>query len=299
MRSRLEELEPDADWGPATRFVQRFVDFMNSRDIDGLRASYTRDFRQVDHRLASPLSGVLSGDEHVAACEAIFAVASDVRMRVDHLGELDGLALGKLTWVGHQNQTGGEFEIPMRIVWVTREDKLAGSELFDVDDERGALRAMTRLLASPAAGSTAGAIDTVLALTGAVVDRDWNQVKSCFASDLETLDHRRIRTLGLDRPSGEGFVERVRGLLALAADARPAVDPLAELDGMVMAIIAWSGHLNEGGGPFELRWRGIFVAREGSIARYELFEEDDEVGMLAALARLRASAPPASSENLR
>jgi hypothetical protein len=43
----------------------------------------------------------------------------------------------------------------------------------------------------------------------------------------------------------------------------------------------------------------VFVARNKSIVRYELFDEDDEVGMLAALARLRltAPAPPASSEN--
>jgi hypothetical protein len=186
----------------------------------------------------------------------------------------------------------------MRIVWVTREDKLAGSELFDVDDERGALQAMSRLLAPPGAGSTLDATATVLGLAAAINDRDWDRVEACFALDLETVDHRGIRTLELDRPGGEGFVERVRGLLALAADAQPRVEPLAELDGMAMALIAWSGHLNEGGGPFELRWRGLFVAPAGLIARYELFDEDDEPGMLAALDRLRASAPPGSSENV-
>jgi ketosteroid isomerase-like protein len=131
-----------------------------------------------------------------------------------------------------------------------------------------------------------------------LVNRDWDRVRGCFAPDLETVDHRCIRTLGLDRPGGEGFVERVRGLLALAADACPTVEPLAELDRTATALVVWSGHLNEGGGPFELCWRGVFVAREGLIARYELFDEDDEAGMLAALAQLCASAPPASSESV-
>jgi hypothetical protein len=58
-----------------------------------------------------------------------------------------------------------------------------------------------------------------------------------------------------------------------------------------MTIVDWAGHLNEGGVPFELRWRAMFVALDESIVRYELFDEDDEVGMLAALARLRAAAP--------
>jgi hypothetical protein len=103
----------------------------------------------------------------------------------------------------------------------------------------------------------------------------------------------------LDRTGREGFVERVRGLLALAADARPTVEPLAELDGIAMALIAWSGHLNDGGGPFEVCWRGVFVSRDGLIVRYELFDDGDEAGMLAALARLRTAAPSprARSEN--
>jgi len=137
-------------------------------------------------------------------------------------------------------------------------------------------------------GSFCSPTDVVLGLTGALVNRNWNHVKGCFAPDLDAIDHRRVRTLGLDRPGGEGFVERVRGLLALAADARPTVEPLAELDGIAMTLIAWSGHLNEGGGPFEVCWRGVFVARDELIVRYELFDGDDEAGMLAALARLRS-----------
>jgi ketosteroid isomerase-like protein len=229
----------------------------------------------------------------------MFEVASDVRMGVDHLGELGGVWVGKMAWVGHQNETGVEFEIPMRTVTATREDKLARIELFDVDAERDALRAMTRLLAPAAAEAAPATTGIVLDLAEALVDRDWDRVEGCFTPDLETIDHRGVKTLGLDRPGGEGFVERVRGLLALAADARPTVEPLAELDGTAIAITSWSGHLNEGGGPFEVRWRGLFVARAGLIARYELFDEDDEAGMLAVLARLHPTAapPPAKPEN--
>jgi ketosteroid isomerase-like protein len=147
---------------------------------------------------------------------------------------------------------------------------------------------MTRLLAPRADESAPVATDLVLGLAAAINDRGWEPVEARFAPDLATVDHRRIRTLGLDRPGGEGFVDRVRGLLAVADDARPSVEPLAELDGIAMALIAWSGHLNEGGGPFEVCWRGVFLARDGLIARYELFDEDDEAGMLAAVARLRA-----------
>jgi class 3 adenylate cyclase/ketosteroid isomerase-like protein len=295
MRTRLEQLEPDAGWGPATRSVHRYVGFINARDIDGIRASYAEDFRLVDHRLASPLSGGLSADEHVAAYQAMFALASDARFRVEHLGELDGVWVGKLTWIGQQNETGGEFEIPFRsiVIW---KDKCSWSELFDADNERGALRAMTRLLAPSAAEVASVATGIVLCLAEALVDRDWDRLEGCFAPDLETVDHRRVTMLGLDRPGVEGFVERVRGLLALAAEARPTVEPLAELDGVAMALIVWSGHLNEGGGPFVRCWRGVFVARDDVIVRYELFDEDDEVGMLAALAGLRAARSAAAGE---
>jgi len=288
MRSRLERLEPDADWGPATRCVQRYVDCLNSRDIERIRGYYTEDFRLVDHRLASPWSGGLSGGEHVAAYQAMFDSASDALMSVEHIGELDGVWLGKLTWIGHQNETDGEFEIPFRAVMIWN-DRCSQWEVFGLEDERGALQAMTRLLAPPTVGAAPVATDLVLGLADAVVNRDWDRVKGCFAPDLETVDHRRIKTLGLDRPGGEGFVERVRGLLALAADAQPIVEPLAELDGIAMAVVVWSGHLNEGGGPFELRWRGVFVAHDGVIVRYEMFDENDEAGMLAALARLRGN----------
>jgi hypothetical protein len=40
----------------------------------------------------------------------------------------------------------------------------------------------------------------------------------------------------------------------------------------------------------------VFVARDDVIVRYELFDEDDEVGMLAALAGLRAARSAAAGE---
>jgi ketosteroid isomerase-like protein len=218
----------------------------------------------------------------------MFAFASDAQMTAAHLGRIDHVWLGTFAWTGHHDETGAGFETPMRIACEIRDDKIALVEAFDVGAERGALRAMTRLLAPRADESAPVATDLVLGLAAAINDRGWEPVEARFAPDLATVDHRRIRTLGLDRPGGEGFVDRVRGLLAVADDARPSVEPLAELDGIAMALIAWSGHLNEGGGPFEVCWRGVFLARDGLIARYELFDEDDEAGMLAAVARLRA-----------
>jgi len=264
--------------------------------MKAIRASCGEDFRFIDHRVASPVSGGLSGARYVATLEAMFATASDAWWRVDHLSEPGRVGLATLAWVGHHNETGGGFEIPMRAVSVHDIEACSRIEVFDVDDELNALRAMAALLA-PAGGQAAPVATAIVgSLAEALVGRDWDRVKGCFAPDLETIDQRRVKTLGLDRPGGEGFVERARGLLALAADARPTVEPLAELNGIAVAILSWAGHLNEGGGPFELCWRGLFVAREGLLARYELFDEDDEAGMHAALRRLLDSGPSASGD---
>jgi ketosteroid isomerase-like protein len=95
MRSRLERLEPDVDWGPATRLAQRYFDCINSPDYDGVRECYTEAFRFLDHRLASPLSGGFSAEQQIASFKAMFASATDAQMRADHLGEVSGVWLGK------------------------------------------------------------------------------------------------------------------------------------------------------------------------------------------------------------
>lgn len=169
-------------------------------------------------------------------------------------------------------------------VFPTRNGRIC--EMFDPDDEAGSVRALCRRAGGDEADGP------VAALVGRLVDafaaRDWERVRDCFAPDLHTVDHRRVTALALDAQSGDGVVERTCGVVALAADARPTGEVIAELDGIGMVRIAWSGHLDDGGGPFELTWRGVIVTRDDVVVRYELFDAEDESGMLAAVARLRA-----------
>jgi hypothetical protein len=55
----------------------------------------------------------------------------------------------------------------------------------------------------------------------------------------------------------------------------------------------------DGGGPFEIATVNVFEWRAARLVRLELFDADDEAGMLAALRRLQAdvAAPPATSED--
>jgi ketosteroid isomerase-like protein len=178
------------------------------------------------------------------------------------------------------------FENVAWIATATRDGQISRFEIIPIDDEAGALRAFCRLVGGgDGAGGPVAAL--IHRLVAAFVARDWDRVEACFAPDLTAVDHRRVSALAVDLAGGEGIVERTRGLVALAADTHPSAEVLGELDGIVMVHISWSGHLDDGGGPFELDWRGVIMARDGVIVRYELFDPDDTAGMLAAVAQLR------------
>jgi class 3 adenylate cyclase/tetratricopeptide (TPR) repeat protein len=288
MRACFAHATPPAPLGPAGRLFARIAECFNARDIEGAERYLSGDFFMTDHRPVSPLGADLPGRQaFFDRVRALIAVASDVRIVTKPLGEIGEVAIYRNAWVGHQDDTGGAFEIAFRNVIQARGTELVRIEVYAPDDDVETLRGLCRLVGSaptsPVDAEAEPATRMVLRAAEAVNQRAWSELAASVAADLTIVDHRRVASL-----DGVGSLGAARSLVGAASDLVVWTQPLAELGGVAMVRATCSGHLDKDGGAFQIVARAVVEVGDGRITGCELFD-DDEVGMLAALARRHAS----------
>ena len=131
----------------AWRLFVAALDYMNSRDLDGLRDMTREDFVAVDHR---PLGwGEVDRMDFIAMYPPMFERAPDVRWRLvtDKLVTRQ-VAVGEMEVAGgHGVGDAGGFELRMLGVLRTLDGQGAGLELYPVEDEAAALARAHDILA--------------------------------------------------------------------------------------------------------------------------------------------------------
>jgi hypothetical protein len=188
---------------------------------------------------------------------------------------------------GHATEAdgGGELEVAVTEVAVVRGGLVCYCEIYPPDTAIELLRARGEQL-RPLARRRPGAKlpieplpveDAMLRLTKAIDAGDWTALTTMLDPRLVVLDHR-----GGAPGNRDMFVARVRAASAgasrytvVAASDSLSAGVLTLGDESVGAVMDW---------------------QPGTCRRIELFDEADEAGMLAALARPRAASPAPRSE---
>jgi ketosteroid isomerase-like protein len=282
--ARFEELRPDPLRIPettATRMRDRNRDAFLARDWDAMRALTGADFVHEDRGKRA----LVRGDVEIWIASMEFTSQPGFRTDSALIGTLgDRIALDRIRWFGKPGGDAFEFE-RVRLLEVGADGLLRAVLFFDPEDRSAAsVEGLARFAAGEAAGS-AGATP-LTALSRALLDRDWEAVRECFAPDLVVVDHRPLSLGTLDREPwiaslqavdelGDGVVWEV--FRVLACNEQGFVKGVRRL-----------GTIAGGGGPFENEVYAAALVADGRIQRYEVFGEADAERAVARFAELCA-----------
>ena len=282
--ARFEALRPDPLRIPettATRLRDRHRDAFLARDWDAMRALAGADFVYEDRGKRA----LVRGDVEAWIASQQFTTQPGFRADTALIGTLgDRIVLDQVRWFGKPDGDAFEFE-RVRLLEVGTDGLLRAVLFFDPEDRSAAsVEGLARFAAGEAAGS-AGATP-LTALSRALLDRDWEAVRACFAPDGVVVDHRPLSLGTLDR---EPWIASLQ-----------AVDELG--DGVVWEVfrvlvcseqgfvkgVRRLGTIADGGGPFENEVYVAALVADGRIQRYEVFGEADAERAVARFAELCA-----------
>jgi class 3 adenylate cyclase/ketosteroid isomerase-like protein len=138
--------------------------------------------------------------------------------------------------------------------------------------------------AAPAAAATARAADLPAYLEAFVAAhraRDWEALRALYSDDFRMVDHRQI---GIEPSSADEVVAMQRAVV----DVSPAYEMSAELLAHVGDVMAWVRTWHDPEGMLENVFGMVTVLRGDRAVRNEIFEPEDEVGMLRRFQELAA-----------
>jgi hypothetical protein len=182
----------------------------------------------------------------------------------------DRIALDRASWVGDRD--GDAFEIErIRVTEFDAEGRLLAAIHFDPEDVVAAtLEALRRFGRGEGAGCES--VSVLTAIYPALHACDWAALREVFQPDLTFVDHRPLRLGTLD---AEGLIASWQAAEELGPASISALhEMLAWGPNALLLRGDRQGNVRDGG-PYEVAYLGLFVAREGRLSRYEVFDEND------------------------
>ncbi len=292
MRARVAELaaESSVEDQLATtsigRAYLRYADANRGADLDALRDVYTPDFTMRDRRAI--------GWEDVQGLDAMLGLLAsfwqDLPERTSGVTRIlrmeDELAAVVLNASG-VNRDGAAAQLEFGQVAVARDGRLAAIELFEPEDEAGMLARFEELRVADRLAETAIG-RAYLRYSKATARGDLDAFREVYAEDIKMRDGR---TIGWEDVEGRAaMIELMRGFVDTTAERSSEVTRILALDDEVAAVVLSGTGVSHDGGAAELRFGQVARARDGRTVVLEMFEPDDEEGMLARFEELRAEA---------
>lgn len=284
---RFEELTAPART-ENEQLAMRWLGSLNDGDWTAARECLAKDFQALDHRGLSPGPGPHAAEPYLRLLRS--SADSAERMRYEYRIAVDvgDLLLSRVDWVGFTGG-GGAFEHALLVLARRAGERLQRIDLFDVDADADALRAMGESL-----GDAAGRALAVLArYLDAVNARDWEELSAIWTEDLLMHDHRAG---GWELEHGSsGHTKLMHGFIKLVPDIRVGISRVLEFENdLILYEHLGSGH-DAGGGYMEIRTLVISRTRGARVDRVEVFEIADEDRARARFAELTGDQPLAAA----
>lgn len=271
---------------PPEQFVRRWIRHFGASDFEAIKAMYSADVVQRDHR---PL-----GYEETHGPEASVQWASsgraaspELRVEVDEVLACDDRVLAvAISWRG-RGVKAGELALPMIWVIVVENDLLVGTDQYDPEHQADALARFAELSTSGQATPAEMRLPEQMVRADArnYAAHDPDAFAAQFAEDFELVDHRPI---GWGTISGrEGIRASVAAAFAASTDIRFDVDDVVACDDRVIAaIVAYRGHADEGGGEFELPYGYVACYDGGLTQSADVYDAADRQALIARYSEL-------------
>ena len=160
-----------------------------------------------------------------------------------------------------------------------RDGRHVRADLFDAGDEAAALARYEELRRASAGSSPADRAEwpaTSRELHERFVagynERDWDALRELFAPDVRFVDRRLVGWGELEGP--DTYVELLQGGVALARDVRLDRRAAGARPARRGRPLSGRGHLEAGGGEFELEYVSLSLVEDGLVTYVEVFDGD-------------------------
>ncbi|MFL5847185.1 MAG: nuclear transport factor 2 family protein [Solirubrobacteraceae bacterium] len=280
-----------ADASPSAGRRRKYLDAAAARDFEAIKELYAEDWKLIDTRQIG--WGEWDRDAFLANSRSLIALDSgDVRNvpRPDIETLLDeGCLRAEVITFRATTAEGGRLDNAIGVVEVGAE-RARYCEIWDADDREGMLARAGELRPLAAAASD-GCVPAVAyaRMTRYYDTRDWDALRALVAEDLVMTDNRPV---GWDPVRGaDGLIELFAGGVELAPDLVYRIDRVLAHDAGTIAITSTHiAHAADSGAEVAVPVGTVArVGEDGLLAVVEVFDHDDEAGMLARFAELAVS----------
>jgi class 3 adenylate cyclase len=279
----------------ASRAGRHLEELIQTRDWEGLRALYARDFVFDDRTRRAQVTIDLDTylDKYLDAY--LNMVRQDAQQpsapRTTYIATFgDRIAVGHSHWRGEWYGGAWEFE-NLAVLQVDPDGLMAATVMFEVEDRRAAFAEGRARFFADEGATTRRAHEAADAIGAALAARDWAGYRAQLDDQFHMRDHRRPAILSEQGP--DEYVASLAALTELAPDARPEMFglPVWSEHGAVMLLRAVG--TADDGGPFENVFALVHAidANSGRTVALELFDLDDLDAALARFAELSAPDP--------
>ena len=280
--------------------VERWARIASDGTLDEIDPS--PDYVYVDHRRQGS-EGASGAGAEVELLRAVHDAAGSVTFRPDLLAGLsDGTVdagVARFLLTGESGVGGGRFEVSYISVTVFRDGRTVRAEVYEPDDEEGALRRFDEICAELFGGISLSpharepidpaAVAPSVAWARALNAGDVDAVAATWAEDVVRVDRRPMAGEGL--VGREALVADLRTMLETAPDLRTTGQVLcaaAEGDRHVAAMTNTFSGTSSWGTTGLVGTGTIAVGHGGRTELVELFADDDVDGLLARFDELCA-----------
>jgi class 3 adenylate cyclase/ketosteroid isomerase-like protein len=282
--------------GSLAALITEFQRAENAGHWDAVADMCTPDFAEYDHRPLSLLPVSKGGNAWAKTDRALFELAPDTRMWVDHVRRRGNRALVHVTFRGSRD--GSEYAMPFLAVSTSNENgKYVRNDLYDPEQVDLALSRFTDLAGDEASvpDRLSGGLATPNAAARAMdhwletYDRcaasgDWDELRAVCAPECIFDDRRRLALLNGD---ADLMIASARERASIGA--RPELELLGTAGELVAVMrMLWAGGPSDG--RFEIEYIAVTeIDASGFFVGFVLFDLDDRAKAYAeGLARFTA-----------
>ena len=269
---------------PPERVGAEWFRRINAEDWDGLRELYCDDARTIDR--TGDGADIDGADAMIGALRASRDLIGDFEWRP---AKVLATSETEIAWVVELSTSsmagGGPALVTFGQVVTLVDGRIKTLELFRPEDEDAVIARFDELRAQVLDTP----LDRLMAESLRCLNaRDWEGMRRCYAPGFRLFDHRRQGAdMDLDQTieAFEQSHQLVRGLRW----SRTRLVRRAEH--VAATILELRGELLEGG-PVSLSYGSVLADRDGLLQTSDLFEPDDEDGIVARFEELRAESDP-------
>ncbi len=272
------------------RLLAEYGRRLAQRDVQAIVELFDAGYRMHDHR-PTVSRDARRGAGTRSDLESTLSISPDIRFEIEEVLACDDRVIAaRVAYRGHAADGGGEFEVELGWVVATADGVGCMSDTYEPEDRRAMIARYVELGGGLAPLGDSPPERACAEHSRRLAQRDLDAIVAQFRDDYMMRDHRS--TVSVDVPRAEVRAS-FEALFSVTETLRIETDEVLACDDRVIARrIAHRGTAADGGGPMEVLAAWVTVVEDGLLVSTDVFDYNDDAGVLARFAELSAEPDP-------